>query len=277
MPNATNLQGGIATKLNENIRGYSVGEIQAGGVTTAEIVIKGVGVPVQGLLDVQYIDSTTMDKRPGMQIKYLPYDYDDTGKLVTGGAYLFDTYEDAQEYARWGNEDFVVQDGHKFWEQPMFESHTGQVWKVVGAYNFAETHEHAVARLQQWEYTGKDEDVEDALKKLYPSLKEAAQQQGATSIWVLFSPLSKRVGVELGFGKVSKVVNEDTAKQSLEAAREKESLHGWLAKSGLEVNKVVDKSSLLLTLWLPKSRQAGGTELAIPWYPFVPDITHEHS
>lgn len=241
-------------------------------------MIKGVGVPMQSLLDVQYIDSKTMDKRPGMQVKYLPYDYDETGKPATGGAYIFDTYEDAQEYARWGNEDFVVPDGHRFWEQPMFESHSGQVWKVVGAFNFTETQEHALARLQQWEYTGKeDEDVEDALKKLYPSLKETAQQQGTTSIWVLFSPSYKRVGVELGFGKVSKEVNEETAKESLKVVRAKEGFDGWFPKGGLEVNKVVDKSSLLLTLWLPRSRQAGGTELAIPWYPFVPDITHEHT
>lgn len=177
---------------------------------------------------------------------------------------MFDTYEDAQEYARWGNEDFVVQDGHKFWEQPMFESHTGQVWKVVGAYNFAETHEHAVARLRQWDYAGKDEDVEKALRKLYPSLKEAAQKQRTTSIWVLFSPLSKRVGVELGFGKARREANE-AAKKSLKVVREKESFDDLLVRGGLEVTKVVDRSSLLLTLWPPRSRQAGETELAIPW------------
>lgn len=178
-------------------------------------MINGVKVPVQDLHDVQYIDGKTMDKRPGMQIKSLPYDYDDTGKLITGGEYQFDTFEDAQQWARWSNEDVVVQGGHKFWEQPMFESHTGQVWKVVRAYNFVETHEHAVARLRQCDYTGQDEDVYEALKQLYPLLKEAAQKQGATSIWVLFRPLSKRVGVELSSRKVSKEVNEETAKESL--------------------------------------------------------------
>ena len=81
----------------------------------------------------------------------------------------------------------------------------------------------------------------------------------------------------MGFGKARREANEEAAKKSLKVVREKESLDDLLVRGGLEVTKVVDRSSLLLTLWLPRSRQAGETELAIPWYPFVPDITHEYS
>lgn len=257
-----------------NIQGYGLGDIPVKGAVTAEINVIGPGVPLQGFIDHQYVDSQTMDKRPGMYIKYLPYRYDEvTGKLLSGGAYLFDTWENAKDYARWTMEEFKVGDPKTpFWEQPMFESSVRNMWKVIGACNFAPVGEHAVGRLQKFKLRGTD-DAETVLRELYPKLASAAEGQGAASIWLLYSPEEKMVGVQQAFKKVDGN-DEFAAKHSLAAVAAKPSMkHEFPAE--LEVKPVMDRSSIILTSWLPHSRNSGGVARIIPFYPFVPAITNE--
>jgi hypothetical protein len=267
--------GSVETNEHNNvggkIAGYSVGEIQCQGAVTAEINITGPGVPLQGFIDAQYKDSKTMDKRPGMYIKYLPYKYDEvTGKLLSGGSYLFDTWENAKDYARWSMEDYQVGDPKTpFWEQPMFESSVRNVWKVIGARNFAPVEEHAVSRLQKFMLPSTD--VEITLGELYPKLAKVAEDQGAASIWLLYCPEEKMAAVQLAFKKVDGS-DEFAAKHSLAAVAAKPSMrHEFPAE--LEVKPRFDRSSILLTLWLPHSRNNGGIARTIPFYPFVPAIT----
>ena len=65
-----------ASHLNKAISGYEPGEIPAQDCTTAEIVMAGLGAPLQAFIDGQYLDSKIMSRRPGMHLKYLPYLYD---------------------------------------------------------------------------------------------------------------------------------------------------------------------------------------------------------
>lgn len=242
---------------------------------TAQIVAAGLGVPLQAFIDVQYLDSKIMSQRPGMYLKYLPYLYDGvSGKLLTGGSYLFDTYENAKDYVRWASHEFEVGDPKvKFAEQPMFESFTGQVWKVIGAHSFAPIEAHAITRLQQWNCSNAD--AEARLRALYPDLRTAAEALGAASIWLLHHPDDNSVGMQLGFKKGGSADHVD-ATRTLETAREQTELSDMLS-SNLDLTLSFDRTSVLLTLWLPKSRAAGGSELTIPYHPMVPDITHEHS
>lgn len=265
--------------MNANIRGYSPGEISAQGCTTIDITAAGLGVPLQAFIDGQYLDSKTMSHRPGMIIKYLPYRYDGvTGKLLSGGWYLFDTFENAKDYLRWADEEYKVVDDEggaevAFTKRPMFESCKGRTWRVIGAYSFAPVEEHAVGRLQIWTCT--DDDVESKLQNLYSSLKNAAEDEDAASIWLLFDPDSKSIGLQMGFKKVGGTEAAD-ATRTLEIVERKTRFSALLSERFPSSHATFDRTSVLLTLWLPKSREVGGSELAIPYYPLVPDITHEY-
>ncbi|KAK2616619.1 hypothetical protein QQS21_000442 [Conoideocrella luteorostrata] len=262
----------MASNLDQNVLGYELGEISARGAVTVEIVTAGHGVPLQTFIDVQYQDSKVMDKRPGMYLKYLPYRYDEvTGKLLSGGSYLFDTWENAKDYVRWTNEDFKVGDPEvKFWDQPAFESHNGTFWRVIGAHNFVPIQQHAVGRLQQWACEAID--VETVLHDIYPSLRSAAEAHGAASIWLLHNPEEKTVGIQLAFQKLGGAGDHESARQSLVAATKPLSLGQFLPET-FDLKPLFDRVSLFLTLWLPKSTAAGGAERTIPLYPMVPNIS----
>jgi hypothetical protein len=240
---------------------------------TVQIVVADLGVPLQALIDAQYLDSKIMSERPGMIMKCLPYLYDAvTGKLLTGGAYLFETYENAKDYARWACEEFEVGEPKvKFPEQPMFKSFEGQTWKVIGAQSFAPIQEHAIARLQTW--SSSEPDTEDKLQTLYTKLKSEAENEGVASVWLLYDPDTEEVGLQLGF-KRHGAAEPAAALRDLQAAS-MSTLGDWLSQQ-LPAKPLFDRTSVLLTLWLPKSRAAGGSELAIPYYPVVPDITHDY-
>lgn len=264
-----------AAKSPKPILAYPPGPLPVGGAVTIEIVVPP--FPLQPLIDAQYNDSKTMSQRPGMYLKYLPYLYSPVnGKLLTGGSYAFDTYENAEDYVRW-TEDFVVGEEDKkikFWEQPMFESHQSRVWRVIGAHSFTKLDNQGYMRLIQWKYTGAD--VEKLLLQSYPKLKEEVEKIGGAAVWLLHNSEQKMIGLQLAFEKEIGVVDESTAHRGLLLAGAQRSLE-YLLPEGLELECFYDRSSLLLTLWLPMSRSAGGTELHIPYLPtVVPDITHEY-
>ncbi|KAK5163328.1 uncharacterized protein LTR77_010701 [Saxophila tyrrhenica] len=258
----------------KDILNYPVGEIPARAAITVEIVCPP--CPLQPFIDTQYPDSKTMSARPGVYMKYLPYRYDEvTGKLLTGGSYLFDSYADAEGYKRWTTEEFEVDEPRvKFWEREMFESRRSWVRRVVEAWNFRPVGEHAVGKVEQWRYEG--EDAEVALHEAWPLVKSEAEKQGAAAIWLLHGGKEKIVGIQLAFPKVTGKVDQESARRSLAAAEQHPSLEQFLPKA-LRYERIFRRTSLLLTLWLPRSRAAGGKELTIPLYPVVPGISHGHT
>ena len=258
--------------VNQNILGYQPGEIAAQGCTIIDIVVAGLGVSLQDFIDCQYLDSKTMSRRPGMILKFLPYLYDGvTGKLLTGGSYLFDTYENAKDYVQWANKEFEVGEPPvKFTEQPMFESVKSQVWKVIGAHGFAPIEANAVVRLQIWRC--EDVDAESKLRSIYQNLKRTAENDGAASVWLLFNPDTRDIGLQLTFKKLGGYEPAD-ATHTLHSVGLETGVAA-LISSNLLLEPTLDRTSMLLTLWLPQSRALGGSELAIPYYPLVPVITH---
>jgi len=257
-----------------NVVGYEAGDIPVRGAVTVELLLGVPGMPLQGFIDHQYLDSQVMDKRPGMYLKYLPHRYDEvTGKIWTGGSYTFDSWENAKENARWVGEDYEVGETKiKFLDQPLFETSKCLVWKVLGAHSFAPIEEHAVGRLQYWSYEAAD--AETTLRGQFDKLQSAAKDQNAAAFWLLFNPDEKLFGFQMAFKKAGGS-DEPSARQALASAAGKSSL-GSLLPDGLRAKPLFDRTSLLLTIWLPRSRAAGGRELLIPNHPVVPDITHKH-
>ena len=154
----------------------------------------------------------------------------------------------------------------------MFESHYGMPWRVIGAYNFAPIEEHSIGCLQQWACQA--DDAEAVLQKLYATVRDAAESQGAASIWLLYNPDKKVIGLQLGFRKDGSC-DPESARRSLARIAKLPPIEQHLPEA-LGLKPLFDRTSILLTLWLPRSRAIGGSELTIPFYPMVPDITHHH-
>lgn len=74
-----------------------------------------------------------------------------------------------------------------FWDRAFFKSTDRWVWNVIGAHSFAAIQEHVISRVQHWNYTGNN--AEAAFLEVYPTLRSAAEKQGAASIWRLANNL----------------------------------------------------------------------------------------
>lgn len=263
-----------ASQSPKPILGYSPGPLSVGGAVTVEVIIPP--VPLQPLMDAQYLDSKIMSQRPGMYIKYFPYLYSPVnGKLLGGGCYTFDTYEHAAEYARWTETYEVESEGQtiKFWDRPLFESHRKWVWRVVGAHSFREMEAQVCTRLIQWKY--ENDGVGQKLVELYPVLKETIKDLDVAVVWLLHNSEEKMVGLHVVFRNETGTVDGDLAQEALEEAI-KAPLETLMPRD-LSLKKFFDRSSFLLTMWLPISREAGGTELHIPLRSVaVPDISLDY-
>jgi hypothetical protein len=270
-------------KMNTEVRGYEIGEITAAGASTAEFVIAG-KPPLQHVINMQEIERQTMDARPGMYIKYFPCRYDAvTGDLQVGGGYLFDTVENAEDYGRWGANEFEV-DGpgevpkkEKFWSRSMFKDVQRRAWNVIGAYNFTLPDRHAVVRFERWNYTDVVgyEDTVSLLKQAYPSIRETARSRGIGAVWLLIRPKDRLIGMVT---TTSRADGGDSAEDGTRAIVELEQQLSLGVNLPSKLNPVVvyDRTSLLLTIWMPISRLAGGVHRTTPNVPLFPAITMQH-
>lgn len=95
-------------------------------------------VPLDLVVPVIKRDRAHMAKRPGFRQKHLPIRVDsDNAKVLSGGRYLLDTFEHAEDYKRWIENDFTL-DGVKFFDRPVFLDPSCHVWRVVGGHEWAE-------------------------------------------------------------------------------------------------------------------------------------------
>jgi hypothetical protein len=114
---------------------YPAGPIAAQGCFTADFGLAA-DVPVAQVPAVIEQDRAVMAMRPGMRQKHLPVAFDEsTARFVSGGRYLFDTFEHAAAYREWAANEFVV-DGTKFFERPYFIDPVFFAWRVIGAHDF---------------------------------------------------------------------------------------------------------------------------------------------
>ncbi|KAL0933816.1 uncharacterized protein CTRU02_210615 [Colletotrichum truncatum] len=252
------------------VKGYSVGDIQAQAAFTSEIEING-HPSLQDFVNFQDVHRKVMDARPGMYLKYLPHQFDVVnGQLRTGGAYLFDTHENAADYWDWTTNIFEVDEPKvKFWSQPLFKASKRFIWQVIGATNFGPVEYHAVGRFQRWTYDGAN--VEKELQRIYPELKRKAEEQGALAFWLLHHPEEKQIGIQLAFGKMEGTDPLTVGYNSLAHAGSQASLDS-IFPSSLKAQKSLDRTSLFIAVWMPTSRLAGGAHHWAPMYPTLPTV-----
>jgi hypothetical protein len=255
--------------MSEKVLGYELGEINYEAAFTSDILLDK-GIDLQAMIDGQEIHRRDMDIRPGMYIKYVPGRFDSiSGQFYCGGRYLFDTWENVVDYDHWTTNVFEI-GNEKFWSWSAFKHVDRWNWHVIGAYNFTLPDTHAVGRFQRWTYTG--ENAERLLKEAYPTLKEAANIQGAGAIWVLHQPEHRMIGIHVLMDKVTGPDILAAAHASVSRLEQQPSFEPFLP-SHLHVILTFDKTNLILSQWLPVSRLAGGAHSSAPNAPPFPAPT----
>jgi hypothetical protein len=248
-----------------DIRGYAPGRITAEAAFTSDFAIPD-DIPMQTLVDRVEIERRSMDIRPGMRHKYTPLRFDPaTGARQIGGRYLFDTWDDAVDYDTFTSTELEFEPGVKFWDRPFFLGVDRHIWRVTGAHDFTPlATTHYVTRFERWMYSGRD--VQLLLEQAWPTVRENAGGQGLASAWLLFQPEEEQIGILTVAAKADGWDPADAASRSVTALERTHSL-GRFLPAELGAEKVFDRTSLMLAMWLPQSRLAGGAASAHPAAP----------
>jgi len=225
---------------------YAVGPIQVQGAVTVDFGLPG-SLPLEQLPAVIERDRLHMAKRPGLRQKHLPFLVDAvSGNLLSGGRYLFDTVEHAEQYKAWAANEFVL-DGLKFFERPFFINPVCYVWKVIGAQDLADIHDaHKLIRSERWQ--APQESLPD-LAESWSHIHNEAKRRGLASVWLLHNEPERLVGLISIAGKVQPTDQspaDDVGLETLAAAPSLGTMfeqHGW--------TKVFDRTSWVLTIWFP--------------------------
>lgn len=251
-----------------HIRGYETGPIQADAAFTSDFAIPD-DIPMQRLVNMLEIERRSMDVRPGMRHKYTPLRFDPaTGAHQVGGRYLFDTWENVVDYNEFTSKELEFEPGVKFWDRPFFFGVDRHIWRVTGAHDLTPlATTHHLSRLERWTYTG--DDVERLLEQAWPAVRKDAERQGLASVWLLFQPEEKQIGILTVASKADGKDPAEAASRSITALEQMES-SGRLLPAELGLEKVFDRTSLILAMWLPESRLAGGSPSAYPNVPVHP-------
>lgn len=241
------------------IKGYDVGPIPMEAAFTSDFPLAA-GVGVQEIVDKQEVERRVMDARPGMYAKYMPSRMEEeAGTHFTGGRYLFETWADVLDYERFTSEELEFEPGVKFWSRPFFLNVERFVWRVAGAHNFLPLSEHHVSRFERFRYVYEgDADADAAVRRAWAGLRDAAEARGLGAVWLLHQPDQRLIGIH-------SVASRDTA-----AALEAEVSLGSLLPQPLVAERYFDRTSRILSLWLPRSRAAGGAPSAYPMSPPLP-------
>ncbi|PSN65154.1 hypothetical protein BS50DRAFT_527337, partial [Corynespora cassiicola Philippines] len=253
-----------------SIKGYEIGEIKAKAAFTSDIILDA-RIDISTCVNEQDLGRREMDVRKGMYIKYVPYQpHPVTGQVMAGGRYLFDTWEDVLDYDHWTTN--VYEYGNppeKFWSWSMMKKVDRWNWCVTGAYHFSHPETHGMSRFQRWSYDG--DDAEEQLGEVYPRIRDAAQANGAAGVWLLYQPDAKLIGLFTIMEKPT-VLDIGSVYDTLEGLKSQPSLE-YLLPESLGLKLIFDRSSLNLSMWLPKSRLAGGVHQATNLAPVLPSVT----
>jgi hypothetical protein len=255
------------------ILNYPVGPINAKAAFTSDFPVAA-QVEIQTLVNMQEIERRSMDVRPGMRHKYMPLSYDRvTGALVTGGRYLFDTWDNVVDYGRFTSEELEFEPGVKFWSRPFFLNVDRHMWHVSGAHDFKPmATSHHINRFERWSVESAD--MAHVLADAWPSIRDAAEAAGLSSVWLMFQPEERQIGIVT---VCAKRAGDDSAlgvNQAIDDLQGMPSL-GRFLEPQLPLHKIFDRTSPILSLWLPQSRLAGGEPSSHQVSPPLPAPTVE--
>jgi hypothetical protein len=250
-----------------NVIGYETGPIACKAAFTADFDM-AVALSLQQIVTNLEVGRKIMDVRPGMRHKYTPLRFDPATSIhQIGGRYLFETWEDVVDYLRFTTEELELEPGVKFWDRPFFLGVDKHAWHVIGAHDFTPMATHYANRLERFSYTG--EISVDNLRALWPLIREAAEETNLASVWLLLQPDEHQIGLLMVMAQMPGTDAAERASKSIVALERKDSLSKYFIQP-MQAQKIFDRTSLNLSLWLPWSRRAGGDPVAFPTFPLHP-------
>ena len=250
-----------------NVAGYETGPIACQAAFVADFDVAA-DIPVARLVSKVDADRRRMDVRRGMRSKYVPLRFDPaTGAHQIGGRYLFDTWNDVLDYMRFTSEELEFEPGTKFWDRPFFSNIDKRAWRVVGAHDFTPLATHYVSRFERLAYEA--ETAMTALEAAWPAIRDAARDGGRASVWLLHQPDERQVGLLTVATQLPGTDQTERASLSLAALEHAGSLASHLPEN-IATRPLFDRTSLNLSLWLPRSQRAGGDPSIFPTFPVHP-------
>jgi hypothetical protein len=206
-------------------------------------------------------------RRPGFVRKLLPIRVDPgTGKVGSGGFYLFERLQDTDEYFRWTESEYRV-DGLLFHERPFVANLHKFVGRIVGARDFRPIgRSHASLRFQLWSCGERDAEARAA--RAWPELSRVAETSGLASVWLAADAVSQHIGAVTVAARTPDTTTDDyDAWRRLAAVVELDELR--------PLTKVQDLTLWVFTIWLPAARNAGTSRLwpNSPPLPAPPAVT----
>jgi hypothetical protein len=187
-------------------------------------------------------------RRPGLVRKLLPISVDPrTGKVGSGGFYLFERLRDTDEYFRWTESEYRV-DGLLFHERPFVANLHKFVGRIVGARDFRPIGlSHASLRFQLW--SCRERDAEARATRVWPELSRAAETSGFASIWLAADEVNQHIGAVTVASRTPDTVTDDYgAWGRLAGVAELDELRS--------LSKVQDLTLWVFTIWLPPAANA---------------------
>jgi hypothetical protein len=257
----------VQEESSMNVVGYETGLIACKAAFTADFDMAA-ALSLQQIVTNIEVGRKIMDVRQGMRHKYTPLRFDPaTGAHQIGGRYLFETWENVVDYLRFTSEELELEPGVKFWDRPFFIGVDKHAWHVIGAYDFAPMATHYANRFERFAYTG--EISTNDLHALWPQLRDAAERANLASVWLLLQPDERQIGLLTVIAQMTGDDAAERASKSIAALERMDSLSKYFTQP-MQAQKYFDRTSLILSLWLPWSRRAGGDPAAFPTFPVHP-------
>lgn len=250
-----------------NVLGYKPGPVNCEAAFVADFDISST-ISISNFITKLDIDRQTMAVRAGMRSKYVPLRFDPaTGAHRIGGRYLFEKWEDVLNYMYFTAEELEFEPGIKFWDRSFFSDIDKQPWHVIGAYEFTPLETHYAGRFERFSY-----DViasESMLPSIWTTIRDTAENDGLACVWLLHQPDERQLGLLTVATQTPGTTAEESASISLSRLESKRSL-SILFPAQLNVRKIFDRTSLNVSIWLPKSHALGGVPVIFPTFPVHP-------
>jgi hypothetical protein len=243
------------------------GNIQARGCFTCDFTI-----PANSPLNVAPVierDRMFMAERPGMQRKQIPLGFAANGDLLSGGRYLFESRQQAEQYKHWVQNEFVL-DGTLFFDRPYFLNPDCHAWRLIGGHNFQDVQHQVVLRTERWSVP--DSNQLDNLKQSWPNLMAAAAQRGLTGVWLLYNREEQLVQIVYFADRVVPPHPFIPDFASLGALESAPSL-GSSLNPPADWTKTFDRTQWVLTVWFPFVLGDHGQPSLWPNSPPLPEAT----
>lgn len=231
-------------------RNYQIGPINVGGCAVTDFLLTN-HLPPEQVPAVIERDRLIMSARPGFDRKLLPLLVEpDSGKVYSGGRYLFDTCENAVAFGNWCRNEFEI-DGVKIFDRPDFSEVSARIFRVIGAHDFKDVHSAQVAyRTEIWHCDAKD--TEDTLLKLWPALRDRAEQEDKSSLWLLHNAEEGEIALVTVIDRIGQHSQSELDYETLvavQAARSYGDDWAW-------AEKIFDRSHWVYAVWFPNTHEA---------------------